>query len=293
MKILMSGASGLIGSEVRRRLQARGDEVIALSRAAREGAIAWPEGGALNPSDLEGFDVVIHLAGENVSGRWTKAKKQAIYDSRVQRTQQLCEALAQTSNPPRTVLSASAVGIYGDRGGEELTENSAPGTGFLVDVCRDWENACAPLQNKSRVTHLRFGIVLDKSGGVIKQMLLPFRLGLGGPLGDGLQYVSWLSLPDAARAVIYLLDREDDGAFNITAPQPVRNKEFAQALAQALHRPALFPTPAFALRLLVSDFADEALLSSARVLPRRLLESGFHFEHETLPEALKVILKTN
>ena len=288
----MSGAGGLIGSEVRRRLQKRGDEVMALSRIAREGAIAWPEGGVLNPDALEGFDAVIHLAGENVGGRWTQAKKQAIYDSRVHRTQQLCKALAQTSSPARTFLSASAIGIYGDRGGEELTENSAPGNGFLADVCRDWEKACAPLQDTSRIAHLRFSVVLDKNGGVIKQMLLPFQLGLGGPLGDGLHYVSWISLTDAAHAVIYLLDHDHhSGAFNITAPQPVRNAEFAGELARVLHRPALFPTPAFALRLLLNDFADEALLSSARVLPQRLLESNFHFEHETMTQALEAILK--
>ncbi|HEY0072644.1 MAG TPA: TIGR01777 family oxidoreductase, partial [Abditibacteriaceae bacterium] len=206
MKILISGASGLIGSEIKQRLQARGDEVVALSRVAREGTIAWPEGGILNPSDLEGFDAVIHLAGENVGGRWTKAKKQAIYDSRVHRTRDLCQALAQTINPPQAFLCASAIGIYGDRGGEELSEESAPGTGFLADVCRDWEAACTPLANKTRLVHLRFSVVFDKSGGVLKKMLLPFQFGLGGPLGDGLQYVSWISLEDAARAVIYLLD---------------------------------------------------------------------------------------
>lgn len=291
MKILMSGASGLIGSEVKKRLEARGDEVIALSRQPHEGAIVWPEGGTLNPSDLEGFDAIIHLAGENVGGRWTKAKKQAIYNSRVQRTQQLCEALAQTSTPPGAFLCASAIGIYGDRGGEELTEESASGSGFLADVCRDWENACTPLQNKTRIVHLRFSVVFDKSGGVLKKMLLPFQLGLGGPLDDGLQYVSWISLEDASRAVIYLLDGDARGAFNITAPQPLRNKEFTHEIAKSVNRPAIIPVPALALRLLLNDFADEALLSSTRVLPKRLLESGFQFEHETLPEALKAILQ--
>ena len=291
MKILISGTSGLIGSEIKQRLQARGDEVIALSRVAREGAIAWPEGSTLNPSDLEGFDAVIHLAGENVGGRWTKAKKQAIYDSRVQRTRELCQALAQTTNPPQAFLCASATGIYGDRGGEEITEESAPGTGFLADVCRDWEASCTPLENKARLINLRFSVVFDKSGGVLKKMLLPFQFGLGGPLGDGLQYVSWISLEDATRAVIYLLDNNHNGAFNITAPQPVRNREFVQELGRVLHRPAIIPAPAFALRLLLNEFADEALLSSARVLPKRLLDSGFQFEHETLPETLQAILR--
>ena len=296
MKILMSGANGLIGGEVKRRLQARGDDVIALSRSAhdsasRQGAIAWPENGALNPQELENFDAVIHLAGESVGGRWTKAKKQAIYNSRVGRTRQLCEALRQTSAPPKAFLCASAIGIYGDRGGEELSEDSAPGTGFLADVCRDWENACAVLRDKSPVSHLRFGIVLDKNGGALKQMLLPFRLGLGGPLGDGLQFWSWIALSDAARAILHVLDNELSGAFNVTAPSPVRNREFSQELAAVLHRPAVFPVPTLALRFLMNDFADEGLLSSARVLPRGLLESDFQFEFETLPKALAAILK--
>lgn len=291
MKILMSGANGLIGSEVKRRLEARGDDVIALSRTPHQGAIAWPENGSLNPQELENFDATIHLAGENVGGRWTKAKKQAIYDSRVLRTRQLCEALAQTVAPPKAFLCASAIGIYGDRGGEELSEENARGTGFLADVCHDWESACDPLREKSRVVNLRISVVFDKEGGVLQKMLLPFKLGLGGPLGDGLQYMSWITLSDAARAIVHILDNELAGAFNITAPNPVRNREFTQELAKVLHRPALFRIPAVALRLLMNDFADEAVLSSARVLPKRLLESGFQFKQETLPAALKAVLK--
>lgn len=292
MKILMSGASGLIGSEVKRQLQGRGDAVVALSRSPREGAITWPENGDLNPQELENFDAVIHLAGENVGGRWTKAKKQAIYDSRVLRTRQLCQALSQTSSPPKTLLCASAIGIYGDRGGEELTEDSADGTGFLAHVCRDWEDACEPVRNQIRVANLRFSVVLSKDGGILQRMLLPFKLGLGGPLGDGLQYVSWISLDDAVSAVIYALDDEKcSGPINITGPNPVRNNEFTGELARLLHRPAVFRVPTFALRLLMNDFADEAVLSSARVLPQHLINAGFRFEHENLSKAFAALLK--
>lgn len=299
MRVLLSGAAGLIGGEVRRRLQARGDEVIALSRAPHAGAIAWPEGAVLQPGEVEGFDAVIHLAGESVAGRWTATKKRSIYDSRIARTRTLCEALAKCQSPPHAFLCASAIGIYGNRGNEELDESSATGSGFLADVCRDWESATAPLQKTLptqpvRIAHLRFGVVLDRRGGAFKAMLLPFKLGLGGKIGDGSQFMSWVTLDDVTRAVLYVLDGDANlsGAFNVTAPQPVSNIEFTRTLGRALHRPTLFLVPSFAVRLLFGEFADEGLLSSARVLPRRLLENGFVFEHESLPKAFAALLST-
>ena len=289
MRILLSGATGLIGSEARRRLETRGDSVVAIARGPREGAVSWPEGAPPDASALEGFDAVVHLAGESVAGRWSAAKKARIYDSRVTRTRQLCDALATLKTPPRVLVCASAIGIYGDRGGETLDENSASGSGFLADTCRDWEAASAPVESKMRVAHARFGIVLSRRGGALKEMLLPFNLGLGGPLGDGSQFWSWITLSDAARAVLHLLDGEICGPANITAPDPVRNREFARDLGSALHRVGLLPVPAFALRLLFGEFADEGLLSSARAMPKRLQGSGFRFEQPYLLEALDAL----
>lgn len=291
MRILLSGATGLIGSEVRRRLELRGDSVVPIARSPREGAVSWPEGAALETNALEGFDAVIHLAGESVAGRWNPAKKQRIYDSRVARTRMLCEALLTLKTPPRVLICASAIGIYGDRGGETLDENSAPGSGFLAHVCRDWEAASASADTKMRVTQARFGVVLSRHGGALKEMLLPFQMGVGGPLGDGSQFMSWITLSDAARAVLYSLDNEIAGAVNITAPNPVRNGEFSRELGRALHRPAILPAPAFALRLIFGEFADEGLLASARVLPHKLLQSGFQFEQAELATALPAILR--
>lgn len=291
MRILLSGATGLIGREVRCRLEARGDCVVPIAREPREGAITWPEGGSLDAAQIEGFDAVVHLAGESVAGRWSEAKKQRIYDSRVTRTRVLCEALATLNTPPFVLICASAIGIYGDRGGETLEEKSAAGDGFLAHVCRDWEAAATLAEAKMRVAQARFGVVLSRRGGAFKEMLLPFQLGLGGPLGDGSQYMSWISLPDTARAILHLLDTEISGAVNITAPNPVRNREFSRELGRALHRPAVLPAPAFALRLIFGEFADEGLLSSARVLPSRLLETGFQFEHGELAEGLQWLLR--
>lgn len=290
MRVILSGATGFIGSEVSRRLQARGDSVVPIARAPREGAVVWPEGEALKSAQLEGFDAVIHLAGESVSARWSEAKKQRIADSRVARTRMLCEALATLNTPPRVLICASAIGIYGDRGSESLDEDSARGDGFLASVCRDWEAATAPVEGRMRVAQARFGVVLSRHGGALKEMLPPFRAGLGGPLGNGSQFMSWITLGDAARAVLHALDNEIAGPFNVTAPSPVRNREFARKLGRALHCPALLPTPALVLRLLFGQFANETLLSSARVLPRRLLENGFQFEHAGVADALQATL---
>lgn len=290
MRILISGASGLIGSAVGEILRGRGDAVVALARSARGGAIGWADGAELDAGLLEGFDAIIHLAGEPIAGRWTAPKIRAIRASRVERTRQLAEAISRLHSPPRSFLCASAIGIYGSRGDEALYEESAPGSGFLAELCGEWEAASLPAVNVSNVAQLRFGLVLAADGGALGKMLPIFKLGLGGRLGDGKQIWSWITVADAARAVVHVLDGGLQGAFNLTAPGPVSNAEFTRVLGQVLRRPAVFPVPAFALRLAVNGFADEGLLSSARVMPRRLLKSGFVFEQENLKDALAAIL---
>jgi len=295
MRIAITGSTGLIGTAVSQRLAAAGHQIIRVVRrpvAQGEDAIFWrPDRGEIDRSGLTGLDAVVHLAAENIaSGRWTAARRKALCDSRVKGTRLLSEAIAGAANGPRILLSASAIGYYGDRGDETLDESCAPGSGFLADVCREWEAAARPAQEAGlRVVWMRFGVVLDAQGGALKKMLPIFRLGLGGCLGSGRQHVSWVSRDDAAGAVAHLLERGDlSGPFNVTAPNPVTNADFTRALARTLRRPALFSVPAFALRVALGPMADEVLLASVRAIPARLLQSGFEFRYPRIESALSV-----
>jgi len=295
MRIAVSGSTGLVGSEVVTVLSAGGHEVVRLIRrapATGEMAVRWdPEAGVIEAGGLEGFDAVVHLAGENVgTGRWTAARKAAIRDSRVNGTRFLCDALAGLARPPKTLVCASAVGYYGDRGEERLTEESPPGTGFLAEVCREWEAASAPAARKGiRVVALRIGMVLSPKGGALARMLPLFRAGLGGVIGGGRQYVSWVALDDLPHIILHALQRDDlSGPVNAVAPRPVTNREFTETLGTALSRPTPLPVPAFALRLAVGgEMADALLLASARVIPRRLEETGYRFRFAELSAALR------
>ena len=298
MRVAVSGSTGLVGSEVVASFSAAGHEVVRLIRRAAapgESAVRWDPGkGEVDAAGLEGLDAVVHLAGENVgSGRWTAARKAAIRDSRVKGTRLLCEALAGLVRPPETLVCASAVGYYGDRREEALTEESPPGAGFLPEVSREWEAASGAASRKGiRVVALRFGMVLSPKGGALARMLPLFRSGLGGVIGGGRQYVSWVALDDIPPIILHALHRVDlGGPVNAVAPRPVTNREFTETLGSVLSRPTPLPVPAFALRLAVGrEMADALLLASARVLPRRLEETGYHFLHPELGAALRHLL---
>ena len=298
MRVAITGSTGLVGSEVVTVLSAAGHEVVRLVRRAPapgEKAVRWdPVRREVDAAGLEGFDAVIHLAGENVgAGRWTPARKAAIRDSRVNGTRLLCDALAGLARPPKTLLCASAVGYYGDRGEERLTEESSPGTGFLAEVCREWEAASAPAARKGiRVVALRIGMVLSPKGGALARMLPLFRAGLGGVIGGGRQYVGWVALDDLPHIILHALQRDDlRGPVNAVAPRPVTNREFTETLGTALSRPTPLTVPAFALRLAVGrEMADGLLLASARVVPKRLEETGYRFRFPELLAAFRHML---
>ncbi len=293
--VAVTGSRGLVGSALAPALASAGHRLLRLVRGAAPpaaGALAarWdPESGALESSALAGVDAVVHLAGESVAGRWTESKKRRIRSSRVDATRGLAGSLARLERPPRVLVCASAVGYYGDRGSELLREESAPGTGFLAEVCREWEAATEPAARaRIRVVRLRIGMVVSRRGGALAAMLTPFRLGVGGPVGNGAQWVSWIAIDDLVSAILHALDAESlAGPVNAVAPEPVRNRELAQALGRVLRRPALLPLPAFAARLLLGQMADELLLASARVEPARLRATGFSFRHATLEDALR------
>lgn len=279
--IAVTGSHGLIGSALVRDLTATGHEV---RRVARDAA-----SGALDLRTVGGADAVVHLAGENIAaGRWTHERKRRIHDSRVVTTRALAEALAALQRPPRVLVSASGINWYGDRGDERLTEQSAPGQGFLAGLCREWEAATAPAKAHGvRVVNLRIGMVVSPHGGALPKMLTPFRLGLGGVIGSGNQWMSWIALDDLVSVIHYALTTEAlAGPVNAVAPEPVTNREFTRALARAVRRPALLPVPAFAARLALGEMADELLLASMRVEPARLLADRFPFRHATLTAAL-------
>ena len=296
MKIVVSGSTGLIGSALTRALARRGDDVVPLVRrrvAPGEQALAWdPEQGTIDGAGLEGTDAVIHLAGENVFGRWSPAKKQRIYDSRVKGTRLVSDALAGLHRHPATLLAASAIGYYGDRGDEPVTEESAPGEDFLAHVARDWEAATAAASRAGiRVVNMRMGVVLTTTGGALSKMLPAFRLGLGGRVGSGNQYLSWIALADVLNAILHLLAKPDlVGPVNMTAPAPITNREFARALGKVLGRPAVVTVPAFALRMAFGTEGAAMLQSGQRVLPKRLVASGFHFSCKDVETALRYLL---
>jgi hypothetical protein len=294
MRILLSGATGFVGSALRSYLTQKGSTVIPLIRgASREGSIGWdPEAGRLRKEDFEGFDAVIHLAGEPIMGRWSADKKERILLSRTMSTLFLSTILAQLYQPPKVFLSASAVGFYGDRGEELLTEKSREGRGFLARVCTEWEKASLPIENRgARTLHTRFGIVIGK-GGALQKMLLPYKLGLGGRLGSGHQWMSWIALDDLVRAIeLALHDETLEGPVNLVSPHPIRQADFSKTLASLLHRPALLNQPAWFLRLLFGEMADEMLLASARAEPTKLLAADFHFHLPHIRDALKKALQ--
>lgn len=298
MVILVSGAGGLLGSHLCDRLIRQGYQVLRLRRAATRSVpdeIVWdPLANRVDVDRLEGLDAVVHLAGENIAGgRWTQDRKQRIRDSRVRGTRLLCEAVTALRRPPRVFLSCSAIGYYGDCGDEVLTETSPPGQGFLAGVCQEWEAAADLIEGSpTRLVKMRLGVVLTSMGGALSKMLPVFRLGLGGRLGSGQQYFSWITLDDVTRAMEHCL-RDDNcrGVFNLTSPHPVTNLAFTQALGKILRRPAVLPLPRWAARLALGEMADEMLYFSQRAVPRRLLETGFAFESPTITEALAVALK--
>jgi uncharacterized protein len=300
MKILVSGSHGLVGKALVHSLTNDSHEVFRLVRRGRSlGApeVEWfPDQGRIDAEQLEGFDAVVHLAGENIAtGRWTDSKKRAIRDSRVKGTSLLSDALSRLSRPPSVFLGASAIGYYGDRGDELLNEKSAVGKGFLPDVCVEWENATGPAAEKGiRVVHTRFGIILDSDEGALAKMLTPFRMGIGGRIGDGKQWMSWIALDDVVNGLKFLIaDKSTRGPVNFVTPNPVTNAEFTKTLGRVLSRPTLFPVPAFAVRLAFGEMADALLLSSQKVEPEVLQEKGFLFSWPTLEPALKHILATD
>ncbi len=293
MKVLVSGASGFIGSALLLGLREAGHDVTRLVRATAQlapGVNQWdPVGGRLNPEIFTGIDAVIHLSGENLAaGRWTPERKARIRDSRVQSTRLLAETMAALDIPPQVFLCASAVGFYGDRGSEILTESSAPGAGFLAGVCRDWEQAAqAAARVETRVANLRFGVVLSPNGGALTRMLTPFRLGLGAVIGSGEQYMSWVALEDAVAIIIAALRTPDfHGPINVVAPHAVTNAEFTRALAKVFGKPARLRMPAAAARLLFGEMGQEVLLSGQRVYPQSLVKAGFGFRYPRVEELL-------
>ncbi len=295
MTIAVSGSSGMIGSALRAELVRLGHRPVRLVRRS-PGAeeIQWdPSKGILDAASLEGMDAVIHLAGAGIGDRrWNEAYKAELVDSRVQPTALLAKTLASLDRPPAVFVSASAIGYYGDRGDQILTEDSPAGTGFLPDLVTKWEAATSPAaEAEIRTVSIRTGVVYSKAGGALPKLLPLFRFGLGGPMGNGRQYVSWISLDDEVRAIVHLLSTDLRGAVNLTAPNPVTNKQQAVALGKALHRPVVLPVPAFGPRLLLgTEMANALLFDSARVLPTRLGESGFEFNHKTIDEAFAAIV---
>jgi uncharacterized protein (TIGR01777 family) len=294
---LITGASGLVGRRLADRRRSAGCRVRALvRRAARDDSeITWdPATGRLEAAALEGVDEVVHLAGEPIAeGRWTASKKKAIRESRVNSTRLLAEALARMTRKPRVFVSASAIGFYGDRGEELLTEASAAGDGFLAGVAREWEAATQPAAEAGiRVVNARFGVILATGGGALAKLLKPFRMGVGGPVGKARQYMSWVSIDDVIRALEFCLDRPTlSGPVNVVAPEPVTNRAFTEALGKAIHRPAVVPVPEMAISLMFGEMGRETILASARVIPQRLQDAGFEFEHPTLDAALQAVLK--
>jgi uncharacterized protein (TIGR01777 family) len=294
--ILVSGVSGPVGAALLPALQRSGYKVVRLVRgpARGTGQIAWDPAQPLSPDSASGFEAVIHLAGESIVGRWTAAKKQRILDSRASGTRNLAEALAKAPQRPRVLISASAIGYYGDRGDEVLREESSSGNGFLPEVCRQWEAATqAASQAGIRAAQIRIGVVLSPLGGALQKMLLPFRLGLGGNMGTGHQWWSWIDVQDLVGAIQHILKSNRlQGPVNVVSSQPVTNAEFTRILAQVLHRPAIFPMPAFAARLAFGQMADELLLASQKVEPAKLIASGYSFQYPDLRKSLEGILQS-
>lgn len=290
MRVLITGASGFLGTALSRALVQRGDDVVAARRRVDPESVKWSTAEGFDPPEaLSGFDAVIHLAGENVgAGRWTAQRKERIRKSRVEGTARVVEALRVADPRPTTLICASAVGYYGDTGQRTCTEQDEPGDDFLAHVCVAWEAEAIKAEELGvRVIRTRFGALLGSEGGMLERLLPVFKKGLGGRLGDGEQGISWIHLHDAVRAVLFLLDRsQSSGPYNVTAPEPASNREFTQMLGAVLHRPTVLPAPAFALRVAFGEMGDTVLLRGQRALPKRLLQEGFSFEYSRLQPAL-------
>ena len=294
MRVAVTGASGLIGSALVPALRAAGHDVLCLVRREPDSAdeAAWdPTAGTIDEGALAGVGAIVNLAGVDIGQRWTRERRQRIRDSRVNGTRLLAETVSRL-DPRPALLLASAVGYYGQRGDEELTEESAAGEGFLADVVREWEAAADPARAAgARVMHFRQGLVLAKDGGALKRMLLPFRLGVGGRIGSGSQWWSWVSLDDVVAAYLHALEQPLEGVYNLAAPGLVRNRDFVDALGRALHRPTAFPLPGFAVKLAFGEMGEEMLLGGQRVVPERLTETGFAFAHPDVRGALEHVLE--
>ncbi len=295
--IAVTGASGLVGKALCAELGDRGDSTVKLVRRPSTSyatELQWnPAAGELNGDRLEGIDAVVHLAGENIAGgRWNADMKRRIRDSRVNGTTLIAETLAGLKAPPKVLVCASAIGFYGDRGSREMDESSEVGEGFLADVCQKWEQACDPARAAGvRVVNLRIGVVLAKDGGALAKMLTPFKMGVGGVVGSGKQYWSWVAIDDVVGAALHALDDEQvEGPVNVVAPDAPTNAEFTKALGRVLNRPTIFPMPAFAARLALGEMANDLLLASTRVVPRKLEETGYVFRQPELDAALRHVL---
>jgi uncharacterized protein (TIGR01777 family) len=299
-RVLVSGASGPIGKALLPSLRTNGAHITRLVRDnapptySDEQTIPWHPGQPLSADALSGFDAVIHLAGETIVGRWTESKKNKIRDSRVIGTRNLAQSLAQAKHRPQIFLCSSAIGYYGNRGDEALTEESAPGTGFLAEVCQEWEAATHPAAEAGiRTVAIRTGVVLSREGGALAKMLPPFKMGVGGKIGDGRQWMSWIDVQDLVGAIHHILKSDLlYGPVNMVAPRPVTNAEFTQTLASVLSRPAVFPVPAFAVKLLFGEMGETVLLGSQRVEPTQLVSSGYPFRFRDLRASLQNTLKT-
>ena len=297
MKVLITGASGLIGTALQPRLRAEGHDPLLTSRSEPrdESWIQWdPENGFADPSKLEGIDAVVHLAGETVSGlRWTDEKKKAIRNSRVVGTRSVVDAISELETRPRVLVSASAIGFYGDRGDEVLTETSKSGKTFLAEVSREWEAESRRAEDSGvRTVLLRTGIVLSKDGGALGTMLMPFKLGLGGVVGDGKQWMSWVSLDDHVDVIVFALENDNvRGAVNSVSPDPVTNEEFTKVMGEVLYRPTFIPVPEFAVHMMFGEMGEALLLDSTRVIPKRLADLGYKFKFPDLKKAIENAVK--
>jgi uncharacterized protein (TIGR01777 family) len=295
MKVLITGASGLIGTALRKSFEEKGYEMLLASRKApkHEDEVQWSPDTGFADEDLprlEGLDAVVHLAGENIAGfRWTDEKKKAIRDSRVHGTRNMIEAFARLEKKPEVFVSASAIGFYGDRGDDELTETSSAGDTFLSEVCKEWESESRRAEDMGiRTVLLRNGIVLSKDGGALATMLTPFKFGVGGVIGSGKQWMSWVSLDDVVAIINFAIENEKiRGAINVASPEPVTNEEFTKTLGDVLYRPTFLPLPEFAVNLVFGEMGDALLIDSTKVLPKRLLDAGFEFKYPDLNDAIK------